>query len=190
LALAAELTGARRALLGGVARMAQAGLGSLCTRIHGDLHLGQILIAQGDAYFVDFEGEPAKPLAQRRQRLSPLRDVAGMLRSFAYVTAMATHTGPGDLTESARAHRDTLLERFLPRVQETFLAAYWEASAGIPHRFGELADRDVLLELFTLEKAAYEVCYESANRPSWLGVPLRGLAALARPLLQPGKPHD
>jgi maltose alpha-D-glucosyltransferase/alpha-amylase len=190
LALAAELTGARQALLDGVARLAQAGLGSLCTRIHGDLHLGQILIAQGDAYFVDFEGEPAKPLAQRRQRLSPLRDVAGMLRSFAYVTAMATHTGPGDLTETARAHRDSLLERFLPHVQEAFLAAYWEASADIPHRFGDPADRNALLELFTLEKAAYEVCYESANRPSWLGVPLRGLAVLARHLLQPGKPHD
>jgi maltose alpha-D-glucosyltransferase / alpha-amylase len=188
--LVTQLSARRTQLLDTVVKLAHAGEGSLCMRIHGDLHLGQILIAQGDAFFVDFEGEPEKPLAQRRTRTSPLRDVAGMLRSFEYVTAMAADSGPGDLTEAASAHRATLLARFLPRVQQAFLDAYRKAAAPIPHHFAKRANAQALLTLFTLEKAAYEVCYESANRPAWLGVPLRGLAALAQRLLKQGSQHD
>ena len=184
LEMASHLIGQRDALLKKAAKLADAGLGSLCTRIHGDLHLGQILIAQGDAYFVDFEGEPVKPLDQRRARTSPLRDVAGMLRSFNYVAAMAAYSGPGDLTEAACAHRQTLLTRFLTQTQRAFLTTYWQATANIPHRFGKKRDAQALLDLFTLEKAAYEVCYESANRPAWINVPLRGLAAIAQRLLK------
>ncbi|PLZ00603.1 maltose alpha-D-glucosyltransferase [Burkholderia sp. WAC0059] len=186
-ALAAELEALRDPLLARAAELAHAGLGAWCTRIHGDLHLGQILIAQGDAFFVDFEGEPARPLAQRRQRTSGLRDVAGMLRSFEYVTAVAASAGPSDLTESAQAGREILLRRFLDQVRQSFLDAYWSAANTIPHRFARPTDAQSLLDLFTLEKAAYEVCYESAHRPAWLGVPLRGLVAIARRLLKRGQ---
>ena len=190
LALAAHLEALRDPLLALAAQLARAGLGAWCTRIHGDLHLGQILIAQDDAYFVDFEGEPAKPLAQRRQRTSALRDVAGMLRSFEYVTAVAASAGPSDLPASARADREILLLRFLAQVRQSFLEAYWSAASAIPHRFAQPTDAQALLDLFTLEKAAYEVCYESAHRPTWLGVPLRGLVAIAQHLLKQGQPHE
>jgi len=150
--------------------LAAQGLGSLLTRTHGDLHLGQILVAQGDAYFIDFEGEPARPLAERRCKTSPLRDVAGMLRSFDYAAAVAAN---GD------AGRAMLLQRFRREVPEIFLQAYLAAAAPIAHRWPAPSAAMALIDLFTLEKAAYELRYEAANRPDWLGVPLQSLADLA-----------
>ncbi|MBA3598861.1 MAG: maltose alpha-D-glucosyltransferase [Methylibium sp.] len=182
--LAEQLLGQREALLALVDRLAAQGVGSLRTRIHGDLHLGQVLVAQSDAYFIDFEGEPLKPLAERRRKQSPLRDVAGMLRSFSYAAAVAINSGPGDIGEAAEARKRLLLERFLPASQEAFLAAYREASAGVAHDWVGPSGEAALIDLFTLEKAAYELCYESANRPAWIGVPLRGLAAIAQRLLE------
>jgi maltose alpha-D-glucosyltransferase/alpha-amylase len=177
-------------LLQAVVKLAEGGEGSLCMRIHGDLHLGQVLVAQGDAYFIDFEGEPGRALAERRAKTSPLRDVAGMLRSFYYAAAMAGGTGLGDLTDAARARKQTLIERVLPVLQDAFCAAYAKAAAGLRQDWRTPADAAALLDLFMLEKAAYEVCYEVANRPAWIRVPLRGLAALADRLLNPGSSHD
>jgi maltose alpha-D-glucosyltransferase/alpha-amylase len=187
-ALAAQLLAQRDALLALVDRLAAQGTGSLLTRIHGDLHLGQVLVAQSDAYFIDFEGEPLKPLAERRRKQSPLRDVAGMLRSFSYAAAVAINSGPGDIGEAAEARKRLLLERFLPASQAAFLSAYREAAAGVAHRWADAGGEAALIDLFTLEKAAYELCYEANNRPAWIGVPLRGLAAIAQRLLEAERP--
>jgi maltose alpha-D-glucosyltransferase/alpha-amylase len=172
----------RDALLAQADALAAAGRDTLCIRIHGDFHLGQVLVAQGDVYLVDFEGEPARSLAQRREKSSPLRDVAGLLRSIDYASAFAGSQGPADLDEAAELRKQQILQRFAPSSKEAFLAGYREAAqAGGLAAAGDAAQ--ALLQLFILEKAAYEICYEAANRPAWIAVPLRGLAAIADGLL-------
>ncbi|WP_332461131.1 maltose alpha-D-glucosyltransferase [Acuticoccus mangrovi] len=141
------------------------------TRIHGDYHLGQVLVAQGDLVVIDFEGEPARTLDERRAKSAPLRDVAGMLRSFDYAAAMALSrwrgTHEANLEEArvkALAWRDTTRRAFLG----AYLAAIGE-KAPAP----ELTA--ALLDLFTLHKAIYEIGYELANRPTWVRIPLAGV---------------
>jgi maltose alpha-D-glucosyltransferase/alpha-amylase len=159
-------------------RLAQAGIGSLATRIHGDLHLGQALVAQGDVIFIDFEGEPARPLSERRAHSSPLRDVAGMLRSFDYAAATIIAAGGAGQDDTALARKRGIVERFRQNANKAFLSAYQEASAPIAHHWSQTHSERDLLNLFLIEKAAYEICYEAANRPAWLNVPLFGLAQL------------
>ncbi|HEV7985673.1 MAG TPA: hypothetical protein VGP20_05875, partial [Steroidobacteraceae bacterium] len=158
--------------------LARAGIGSLATRIHGDLHLGQALVAQGDVFFIDFEGEPGRSLIERRALSSPLRDVAGMLRSFDYAAATIISAGGAGQDETALARKRNIVERFRQSSGKAFLAAYQEASAPIAHRWAGAQSSRELLNLFLLEKAAYEISYEAANRPALLNVPLRGLAQL------------
>ncbi|MDF3036932.1 MAG: treS [Paucimonas sp.] len=161
-----------------IAELAVGGSGRLISRIHGDFHLGQVLVAQGDVFIVDFEGEPVKTLEQRRAKSSPLRDVAGLLRSLDYAAAFSREAGPGDLTEAALNRKQLILDRFAPAMCKTFLCAYRDAvRMALPGLIAE--DNDTLLDLFLIEKAAYEVCYEAANRPGWIAVPLAGLAAIA-----------
>ncbi|HEY0293666.1 MAG TPA: putative maltokinase, partial [Hansschlegelia sp.] len=174
---AASIIARKDALIALIGRLADAGTGSIMTRIHGDLHLGQILVSGGDAIFIDFEGEPARPLEERRGKASPLRDVAGVLRSFDYAAAMVGRN------EQASPHiggprRDQFLERFRGDAAEAFLNAY---RAGVEAAGG--AVQPELLDMFLIEKAAYEVAYETANRPAWIDVPLGGLHALAESLL-------
>ena len=147
----------------------------LKTRIHGDYHLGQVLIAQDDVMIVDFEGEPARPLAERREKSSPLRDVAGMLRSLDYAASaaierFASRTGevPERIAAAAAAWRD--------RATQDFLDAYFATAPELAGSGG--ASRPELLELFLLQKAFYEIAYETANRPAWLPIPVRGVLAL------------
>jgi predicted trehalose synthase len=129
------------------------------TRIHGDYHLGQLLRTAAGFMVIDFEGEPARPLAERRLPSSPLRDVAGMLRSFDYAVRTAERAGAGP------ADADGWLER----ARAAFLAAY-----------GRLGPEDgELLAAFELEKACYEVRYEANNRPDWTWLPLDALERLA-----------
>ena len=188
---AAELLECRGDLLEKAEQLAAAGLDSLRIRIHGDFHLGQALVAQRDIYIVDFEGEPARSLAQRREKSSPLRDVAGLLRSFDYAAAFAGGSGQGDLGEAAEIRKQQILQQFAPTAGAVFWEAYQEAMPA-----GRLQASDdaciALLQLFVLEKAAYEVCYEAANRPTWISVPLNGMAAIAVQLLEPsqGEPSD
>ena len=144
----------------------------IACRIHGDYHLGQLLVADGDVHVVDFEGEPARAADSRRAKDSPLRDVAGMLRSFDYAAWTALVRMP-----SGRPEAQALLADWRERVSAAFLAAYMEeagAGAGLPVLNGESA---TLLDLFVIEKACYEVRYEAAHRPNWLAVPLAGVLA-------------
>jgi maltose alpha-D-glucosyltransferase/alpha-amylase len=147
------------------------------TRIHGDYHLGQVLVAQNDFFILDFEGEPARPLAERRAKSSPLKDVAGMLRSFDYAAWAAVadliEVNPGS-SEIIRA----LAETWRQASATAFLAGYRETIAGCPSHPEDAAEADRLLDLFLLEKALYEICYEAANRPLWVRIPLKGVSSL------------
>jgi maltose alpha-D-glucosyltransferase/alpha-amylase len=172
-AQARMLLGQRKALRRAVEQLAVGAAGALAIRIHGDFHLGQVLVSSGDAWIVDFEGEPSKSLDQRRAKASPWRDVAGLLRSFDYAAAFAARGKEGATAPDAR-----LLDEYRTISSRAFLDAYRAyAPAG-----GEVGG-DALLKLFMFEKAAYELCYEAANRPAWLEVPLQGLARLADELL-------
>jgi maltose alpha-D-glucosyltransferase/alpha-amylase len=146
-------------------------------RIHGDYHLGQVLWAEGDFYILDFEGEPARPLEQRRQKQSPLKDVAGMLRSFSYA-AYAALFG----FTSARPAEFSRLEPWA-RIWQTwasgaFLRGYLRQADKALFLPADGTHRDALLGYFMLEKALYELNYELNNRPDWVRIPLWGILDL------------
>jgi maltose alpha-D-glucosyltransferase/alpha-amylase len=151
---------------------------SVKTRLHGDYHLGQVLLRSGDFVIIDFEGEPARAPEERRQKHSPLRDVAAMLRSFNY----ARHTALGRATEHQPHHQDRLeppAAQWEEQVRSAFLRAYDEGMKD--HAlYGSFDQAQRLLELFELEKALYELRYELGHRPDWVGIPLHGLLALVR----------
>ena len=169
---------ARERLIACVRQFAPMGVNTPITRIHGDLHLGQVLVANGDVFIIDFEGEPAKPIEVRRAKNSPYRDVAGMLRSFDYAAAVVGRKSLESHGHLPDAHRTLFLENFVRRAAVAFLAGYRaEITTTDP-----TADQ-AMLDLFLIEKAAYEIAYEAANRPTWIDVPLRGLARLTDSLL-------
>lgn len=181
----AALLGRREALLAAIPGLAARGnAGSIRTRIHGDLHLGQILVSQGDAIFIDFEGEPARPLAERRSKASPLRDVAGVLRSFDYAAASVGGSQGEPLSQPAVEIRNALLASFRTRAVVAFLVGYDQALRQARRPWVNAKERDALTDLFLVEKAAYEILYETANRPHWVAIPVRGLAALADHILE------
>jgi trehalose synthase-fused probable maltokinase len=151
-----------------IAARTQIGLGGRAIRTHGDFHLGQTLhlAGGGEWLIIDFEGEPARPLYERRQKRSPLRDVAGMLRSFAYAASAAEimrgQPAPPDFEDRARR---VFLEGYFSSIDPALLPA------------GEAAILN-LLSIFELEKAIYELSYELDNRPDWLPIPVAGIARL------------
>lgn len=157
-------------ILATIRLLAKAGIGSLLTRIHGDFHLGQVLVADGNAYIIDFEGEPSKPLETRRAKSSPMRDVAGLLRSIDYAGAISA----------------TFNESFVPLMSGEFLQSYQAVlHSSTKPWINEGIQQTRLLDLFLLEKSAYEICYEAANRPEWITIPLRGLAEIVRRVAGP-----
>ena len=161
--------------------------GGIRTRVHGDLHLGQVLVLPGDACFIDFEGEPARPLEERRQRHSPLKDVTGLLRSFDYAAATALRSVYGtDHSEEARQARLLICRRYQEESSRALLDAYRAASAAVPHAWLNENGEQAALTLFSIEKAAYEINYEASYRPDWLEVPLAGLTQLCKDLMENG----
>ncbi len=141
-------------------------------RIHGDYHLGQVLLTRNDFVIIDFEGEPGHSFEERRAKQSPLRDVAGMLRSFSYVEHSALRSVAHDEVEYAKLA--PLAHAWAAEVRGAFLSAYDAAARGAS-LYGALAPGAGLLGLFELEKALYELRYELGNRPAWAGIPLQGI---------------
>ena len=184
-AAARRLVEGRTAFIAALTELASSGLDSIVTRIHGDFHLGQVLVASGDAYIIDFEGEPGRPLEERRRKTSPMRDVAGLLRSIDY--AAAATIDPKNLIAGRvpEVRRRKMVTRLRKGAQRAFLGTYREAAAGLPGM-----DRGELLDFFQAEKAAYEICYEAANRPAWLPIPVAGLGRIAARLLHDPPPQE
>lgn len=147
------------------------------TRVHGDYHLGQVLQVEDEYVILDFEGEPSRSIEERRAKQLPLKDVAGMLRSFGYAARAAL------FNYTARRPED--IERLEPWakaweriVSRTFLQSYRETAAGAPFLPQDNAAFQGLLEGFVLDKALYELRYELNNRPAWVGIPLSGILSL------------
>lgn len=148
------------------------------TRIHGDLHLGQVLSRGDDFVIIDFEGEPTRPLEERRAKTSPLRDVMGMVRSFDYAAeAVLREIAPAPDRRRALEPWAALWTR---EVTESYLNAYLATVKGAPFIPERIEDLGQLLTFHELEKVIYELAYEINNRPDWIEIPLRGLARLAR----------
>ncbi|MGY2291684.1 maltose alpha-D-glucosyltransferase [Pseudomonas sp. SDO528_S397] len=177
-----DLLAQKKAIARHVQALAKATVGGLRIRVHGDLHLGQVLVVKGDAYLIDFEGEPARPLHERRGKHSPYKDVSGVLRSFDYAAAMALSGQGMDLSPEADASRQRVADRYLQEARQAFTQAYHHAASTLAHDWQDASGQDAALTLFSLEKAAYEVAYEAENRPAWLPVPLHGLHGLLRGL--------
>jgi maltokinase len=147
-------------------QLSRIGVGGRVIRTHGDYHLGQVMLTERGWVVLDFEGEPARSLPERRQKRSPLRDVAGMLRSFAYVAAageiLDTRVMPEDWEERARA---AFMEGYFRDVDPALLPPGQEST-------------EKLLSVFELEKAVYELNYEINNRPDWVGIPVASILRL------------
>ncbi|WP_298232476.1 maltose alpha-D-glucosyltransferase [uncultured Azohydromonas sp.] len=146
------------------------------TRHHGDYHLGQVLVTKNDFVIIDFEGEPGRSLEERRAKRSPLRDVAGMLRSFDYAALAALRAAA--TSEAEQLQLAPMARRWQQASRQQFLRGYDEVA-----RKAELVeaggDGGALLSLYELEKALYELRYELDNRPAWVHIPLQGLLDLA-----------
>ncbi len=144
------------------------------TRVHGDFHLGQILRASnGDIVAIDFEGEPAKSITERRVRYSPLKDLAGVLRSLSYARGFTEINAPG-------ARRSSALAEWEQSERTALIAAYLEQLGDARNHIlpSEPADIDRAIKVWELDKALYEAQYELANRPDWLAIPLRSMMKL------------
>jgi maltose alpha-D-glucosyltransferase / alpha-amylase len=147
-------------------------------RIHGDYHLGQVLRARSDYVILDFEGEPARSLAERRAKQSPLRDVAGMLRSFSY----AAYSALDHFTQRHAGTVKTLepwAQLWQNAVSTEFLNAWRTTVAVNPHLTAQPLQADRLLNAYLLEKALYELLYELNNRPTWVRIPIAGILSLS-----------
>jgi len=148
-------------------------------RCHGDYHLGQVLKTAASFAVIDFEGEPARPLAERREKQSPLRDVAGMLRSFNY----AVHTVLREREPAERARAGEWLDTWEREARHAFLGTYADTVAGSPVRLVPPSRGDLrrACAAFEIDKVCYELAYELDNRPDWIAIPLAGLARLLDP---------
>jgi maltose alpha-D-glucosyltransferase/alpha-amylase len=147
---------------------------ALKTRHHGDYHLGQVLVSNNDFLIIDFEGEPSRPLAESRRKHTPLRDVAGMLRSFSYAR------GSTQLRERTEPNLERLvpaLEAWERSTRKAFVQAYAAAMEG-SGVYDAFEDMRGVLQLAEMEKVLYELRYEAANRPDWIHIPVQGLLAL------------
>jgi len=145
-------------------------------RVHGDYHLGQVLWTGDDFVIIDFEGEPTRPLSQRRFKRCPLRDVSGMLRSFSYAAEAALRSGRLRAEDVAMLRPWARL--WVEWVAATFLTGYLEKMKGTPLFPPEWPATKVLIEFYLLEKVIYEIGYELDHRPDWLEIPLRACLAL------------
>ena len=167
----------RSAVLDRFEKLESSEIHALRIRVHGDYHLGQVLRSKNDFVLLDFEGEPARTLAERRTKQSPLKDVAGMLRSFSY----AAYSGLMKYTTRRPQDSDRLAawaKLWEQNVSAEFLRAYRQAVAGVSVVPSDPIAFQQLLEAYVLDKALYELVYELNNRPTWVHIPLSGILAL------------
>jgi maltose alpha-D-glucosyltransferase/alpha-amylase len=185
--LADKVTGLESELLRQLRVVSETRISAQRIRCHGDLHLGQVLHTGKDFILIDFEGEPARPLGERRIKRSPLRDVAGMLRSFDYVTyaALFRQLELGNLPPEQVTQFEPWTRLWYHGVSAAYLQAYLasvKSTALLPNSAPVL---NALLNSHLLEKAVYEVGYELNNRPDWVKIPLQGILQLAEPRKNP-----
>jgi maltose alpha-D-glucosyltransferase / alpha-amylase len=154
--------------------------GGRLIRCHGDYHLGQVLYTGSDFVIIDFEGEPGRPLADRRRKRSPLTDVAGMLRSFHYAMEYGLRRD-GDERAGDRARLEEAARRWYDASRRAFLEGYFAAGGSTGDLLPEAAAAARMLDVLVLEKALYEIGYELNNRPDWIDIPLRGLSDVLAP---------
>ena len=176
-ALAATVLDAREAVLARCVAPALSDPLPMKTRCHGDYHLGQVLLVGDDVIIIDFEGEPLRPLQERRAKHTPLRDVVGLLRSFNY----AAHAALRQATTAGMGQWQMLAPHvrvWEEQARSAFLEGYAQAARGCASDPDDPWQVQALLELLTLEKASYELRYELDNRPDWLVIPLGGLCEL------------
>ena len=151
-----------------------------CIRVHGDLHLGQVLVADGDFVIIDFEGEPGRPAAQRRRKRTPLVDVAGMIRSLHYAAVYGALDGP---EVGAAPHSERLLavaEAWWQRSSAQYLRGYLAVAGDGGLLAPDACQLELQLHLCIIEKVLYEIRYELNHRPQWVSIPMRGLLAALR----------
>jgi maltose alpha-D-glucosyltransferase/alpha-amylase len=170
---AREVLGAEKQILEREKRLLDRKTNAAKIRIHGDYHLGQVLYTGKDFVILDFEGEPARVLSERKLKRSALRDVSAMMRSFQYAAYSALWQ------RAMRAEDVPFLERWADlwyrQMSSVFLQSYLRTTAGamfVPQNSGDL---QIMLEAYLLDKAIYEIGYELNNRPEWVVIPIRGI---------------
>jgi maltose alpha-D-glucosyltransferase/alpha-amylase len=149
-------------------------------RVHGDLHLGQVLVAGTDVVFIDFEGEPARPLGERLIKRTAFRDIAGVLRSYDYAAraALEQAIGRGIVSGESTESLECWGELWVEWVSRAFVDGYLTEARGAEFLPKEPWALELLLDISLMQKAVYELGYELANRPTWVHFPLRALDAL------------
>jgi maltose alpha-D-glucosyltransferase / alpha-amylase len=149
-------------------------------RHHGDYHLGQVLYTGDDFKIIDFEGEPARELAERRLKTIAMRDVAGMIRSFQYAgyAALFGQVSGVPVQQESMDAVESWAALWTAWVSAAYLQAYFAAANGLPFLAAKNEERRLLFDAFLLQKALYEVAYELNNRPDWVRIPLRGILSL------------
>jgi maltose alpha-D-glucosyltransferase/alpha-amylase len=148
-------------------------------RCHGDFHLGQVLFTGKDFVIIDFEGEPARSIAERRLKRSPLRDVAGMLRSFNYAALSKLRNNSVRPEDAAQLKPWARFWDFW--VSVSFLQGYLQATANASFMPKSRDELNLMLGVYMLEKAIYELAYELNNRPAWVDVPIAGILQIVKP---------
>jgi trehalose synthase-fused probable maltokinase len=176
-ALAARILGSRRELAEAIAGVARIPPGVQRIRVHGDYQLDQVLVAGGQFVVIDFEGEPLRPLADRRAKFLAVKDVAGMARSYSYAAYAALFDVAGD-DEDLAERLEPIARWWQAEATASFVRGYREAAGRAPFLPADPAAFDALLDAFLVEKATYELRYEFSHRPRWLRIPLRGVADL------------
>lgn len=161
-------------------RLLERNIMAMRTRCHGDYHLGQLLFTGNDFVIIDFEGEPQRPVSERRIKTTPLRDVASMIRSFHYASHAVLHEGARGaiLQQEPENGLRTWLRVWFIWSTAAFLRAYTTHAAGMDFLPQDMNDFEVLLDAYLLEKAIYELGYELNNRPEWVQIPLEGILYL------------
>ncbi|MDX5347083.1 MAG: alpha-amylase, partial [Hymenobacteraceae bacterium] len=159
-------------------------INTLKIRTHGDYHLGQVLFTGKDFVILDFEGEPARSYSERRLKRSPLRDVAGMIRSFHYAAYNVLQQDDHKQQEPEQQEKlQEWAEKWYQYISGFYIKSYLDVVGNAPILPDNKRDFDVLMHTFLLEKAVYEMGYELNNRPNWVQIPIRGILSIMKTYL-------